>query len=320
MTRKIVYPDGDEHSTEILTGERLARLESLGSIEIYGDERHDDDSLVERLAGANAAISGWGMSNQVLAALPDLEVISFTGLGASTFIDIAEAERLGITVTHTLSAAETIAEHALGLMLDSARNLARLDRDIRNGTWNTTTLGMDLRNKTLGMIGFGRIAEALTPMVQALGMKVIVWTRNPDAERARQHGIEFTDLDQLLATSDVLSLHLLSTPQTDGLLDAERLRSIKPGAVLVNTARSSLLDEAVLAELLESGHIRAAGLDVFDDEPIAPDHPFKKLDNVVMTPHVAYNTPEALLEMYDTAIGNLVDYYAGEPRNVAGAG
>ena len=176
---------------------------------------------------------------------------------------------------------------------------------------------MDLRNKTLGLVGFGRIAEALTPMAQALGMKVIVWTRNPDPQRARQHGIEFTDLDQLLATSDVLSLHLLSTPHTDGLLNAERLRSIKPGALLINTARSSLLDQAVLLELLQSGHIRAAGIDVFDDEPIAPDHPFIELDNVVMTPHVAYNTPEALCEMYDTAIDNLIAFCAGKPRNVA---
>ena len=317
MVRKIVYPDGDEHSGEILTGERLARLESLGDVEIYCDERHDDDSLVERLAGANAAISGWGMSNRVLAELPDLEVISFTGLGASTFIDIAEADRRNITVTHTLSAASTIAEHTLGLMLDSARNIALLDRDIRDGTWNTTTLAMDLRGKTLGLVGFGRIAEALVPMVQALGMKVIVWTRNPDPQRAQRHGIEFVDLDQLLVNSDVVSLHLLSTPQTDGLLDAGRLRSMKPGVLLVNTARSSLLDEAALVELLQTGHIRAAGIDVFDDEPIAEDHPFKQLDNVVMTPHVAYNTPEALLEMYDTAIDNLLAYYSGAPKNVA---
>lgn len=317
MTRKIVYPDADEKSAEILAGERLAKLESLGEFKLYCDGRHDDDSLIERLAGANAAISGWGISNRVLAALPDLEVISFTGLGASTFIDIAEASRRNITVTHTLSAAATIAEHALGLMLDSARNISLLDRDIRRGTWNTTTLAMDLRNKTLGLVGFGRIAEALTPMAQALGMKVIVWTRNPDPQRARQHGIEFTDLDQLLATSDVLSLHLLSTPHTDGLLNAERLRSIKPGALLINTARSSLLDQAVLLELLQSGHIRAAGIDVFDDEPIATDHPFVELDNVVMTPHVAYNTPEALCEMYDTAIDNLIAFCAGKPRNVA---
>jgi D-3-phosphoglycerate dehydrogenase len=317
MTREIVYPDADEHSAEILSGERRAKLESLGEFKIYNDERHDDDTLIERLGGANAAISGWGVSNRVLAALPDLEVISFTGLGASTFIDIAEASRRNITVTHTLSAATTIAEHALGLMLDSARNISLLDRDIRRGSWNTTALAMDLRNKTLGLVGFGRIAEALTPLAQALGMKVIVWTRNPDPRRARQHGIKFIDLDQLLATNDVLSLHLLSTPQTDGLLNAERLRSIKPGALLINTARSSLLDQAVLVELLKSGHIRAAGIDVFDDEPIAPDHPFIELDNVVMTPHVAYNTPEALCEMYDTAIDNLVAFYAGNPSNVA---
>jgi D-3-phosphoglycerate dehydrogenase len=317
MVRKIVYPDADEVSAEILSGARLAKLQSLGEFVIYCDERHDDDTLIERLEGANAAISGWGIGNRALAALPELEVISFTGLGASTFIDIAEASRRNITVTHTLSAATTIAEHTLALMLDSARNINLLDRDIRRGSWNTTALAMDLRSKTLGLVGFGRIAEALTPMARALGMKVIVWTRNPDPQRARQHGVEFTDLDELLATSDVLSLHLLSTPQTDGLLNAERLRSIKPGALFINTARSSLVDQAVLAELLQSGHIRAAGIDVFDDEPIAPDHPFIELDNVVMTPHVAYNTPEALCEMYDTAIDNLVAFYAGESNNVA---
>jgi len=317
MTRKIVYPDADTTSLEILRGERLAKLENLGEVVIYPDVPADDETFIERLSGASAAISGWGLSNPVLAALPDLEVISFSGLGASTFIDIAEATRRNITVTHTLSAASTVAEHCLGLMLDAARNISHLDRDIRRGSWNTSTLGMDLRNTTLGLVGFGRIAAALVPMAQALGMKVIAWTRNPDPQRARRHGIEFTDLDQLLAMSDVVSLHLSSTPQTHGLLNADRLRAIKPGALLINTARSQLLDEATLIELLKSGHIRAAGIDVFDDEPIAADHPYIGLDNVVMTPHVAYNTPGALLEMYDTVVDNLVAFYAGNPQNVA---
>jgi D-3-phosphoglycerate dehydrogenase len=317
MTRKIVYPDADTTSLEILRGERLAKLENLGEVVIYPDVPADDETFIERLSGASAAISGWGLSNPVLAALPDLEVISFSGLGASTFIDIAEATRRNITVTHTLSAASTVAEHCLGLMLDAARNISHLDRDIRRGSWNTSTLGMDLRNTTLGLVGFGRIAAALVPMAQALGMKVIAWTRNPDPQRARRHGIEFTDLDQLLAMSDVVSLHLSSTPQTHGLLNADRLRAIKPGALLINTARSQLLDEAALIELLKSGHIRAAGIDVFDDEPIAADHPYIGLDNVVMTPHVAYNTPGALLEMYDTVVDNLVAFYAGNPQNVA---
>jgi D-3-phosphoglycerate dehydrogenase len=318
MTRKIVYPDADEKSAALVTGNRLAKLETLGEFEIFLDEQPDDAAFIERLADADAAISGWGLSNAVLAALPKLEVISFTGLGASTFIDIAEAARRNITVTHTLSAAGTIAEHTMALMLDAARHVSRLDRDLRNGSWNTDLYAMNLRGKTLGLVGFGRIAAAVVPLAQAFGMKVICWTRNATRERAEQYGIEFTDLDQLFATSDVVSLHLLSTAETDGLLDAKRLRSIKQGALLINTARSSLLDEAALADLLRSGHLGAAGIDVFDAEPVSAKHPFLELDNVVMTPHVAYNTPEALADMYDTAIDNLVAFYAGKPRNVAG--
>ena len=317
MTRRIVYPDAGENSAQIITGERLAKLEALGEFEIYCDDQPQDANIIARLADADAAISGWGVSNAVMAALPKLEVVSFTGLGASTFIDIAEASRRNITVTHTLSCATTIAEHTMALMLDTARHIGRLDREIRAGTWNTELYAMDLRGKTLGLIGFGRIAEAVVPLAQAFGMKVICWTRNPDDERARLHRIEFVELEQLLAGSDVVSLHLLSTAETNGMLDAARLKSIKPGAIVINTARSQLLDEAVLVELLRSGQIAAAGIDVFDQEPISPGHPYLELDNVVMTPHVAYNTPEALTEMYDTAIDNLVAFYSGNPQNVA---
>jgi len=318
MVRKIVYPDADKKSAQLVTGDRLAKLESLGEFTIYCDEEPDDAAFIERLADADAAISGWGLSNAVLAALPKLEVISFTGLGASTYIDIAEAARRNITVTHTLSTAGTIAEHTMALMLDAARHVSRLDRDLRKGFWNNDLYAIDLRGKTLGLVGFGRIAEALVPLAQAFGMKVICWTRNPTCDRADLHGIEFTDLEQLLKTSDVISLHLLSTAETDGLLDANQLQSIKQGALLVNTARSSLLDETALVDLLRSGHIGAAGIDVFDDEPVSPDHPFLELDNVVMTPHVAFNTPEALADMYDMAIDNLVAFYEGKPQNVAG--
>jgi D-3-phosphoglycerate dehydrogenase len=317
MTRKIVYPDAGESSARFLSGSRLAKLKSLGEFEIFVDDQPDDDVFIERLADANAAISGWGLSNAVLAALPKLEVVSFTGLGASTFIDIAETGRRNITVTHTLSAAATIAEHTMGLMLAAARHIGRLDREIRRGVWNTDRLAMDLRGKTLGLVGFGRIAQAVVPLAQAFGMTIIGWTRNPNQERADQYDIEFTGLDELLSSSDVVSLHLLSTPETNGLLDAKRLRSLKRGALLINTARSSLLDEATLVELLETGHIGAAGIDVFDSEPLAANHAYSELDNVIMTPHVAYNTPEAVAAMYDTAIDNLVAFYAGKPQNVA---
>jgi D-3-phosphoglycerate dehydrogenase len=317
MSRRIVYPDAEESLTSLFTGKRLDTLEQIGEFQIFYDAAPDDATFIERCAGAQAIISGWGMNNEVLAALQDVEVISFTGLGVSTFIDLEETTKRNITVTHTISTAETIAEHTMGLMLDVARHITRLDRDMRQGNWNMDVTGSELRGRTLGLIGFGRIAAAVTPLARAFGMKVISWTRNPGRRRAEQHGIEFVDLDDLLVSSDIISLHLSSTPETLGLLDAARLRSMKPGVLLINTARSGLLDESILVEMLKSSHIGGAGIDVFDQEPIPATHPFLELENVVLTPHVAYNTPEALAEMYDTAIENLVSFYAGKPRNVA---
>jgi phosphoglycerate dehydrogenase-like enzyme len=317
MSRKIVYPDAEDSLISLFTGSRLDTLDQLGEFKIHYGATPDDATCIARCAGAQAIISGWGMNNRVLAALPDVEVISFAGLGVSTFIDLAEAARRNITVTHTISAAHTIAEHTMGMMLDTARHITRLDRDMRQGNWNMDITGSELRGRTLGLVGFGRIAAAVAPLAQAFGMNVISWTRNPGSDRATQYGVEFVELDDLLATSDVVSLHLSATPETQRLLDAKRLRSMKPGVLLINTARSSLLDETALVELLRSGHVGAAGIDVFDHEPVSPSHPFLELDNVVLTPHVAYNTPEALVEMYDTAIENLVAYYAGKPQNIA---
>ncbi len=317
MVRKIVFPDAEESLAPLFTGLRLSILEELGEFIIFYGSQPDDETFIHRIADANAVISGWGLSNTVLAALPDLEIISFTGLGVSTFIDLAETTRRNITVTHTLSASETIAEHTMGLMLDAARHISRLDRDIRKGFWSTELVGLDLKGKTLGLVGFGRIAQAVVPLAQAFGMKVVCWTRNPNQQRAAQFNIDFMELDQLLTASDVISLHLSLTPETERLINADRLRLLKPGALIINTARSKIIDEKAFTELLRSGHIGAAGIDVFDDEPISPTHPFIEFDNVVMTPHVAYNTPDALEEMFDTAIENLVAYYSGRPQNVA---
>ena len=314
---KIVYPDADESVAHILSGGRLAKLEALGEFKIYYGSRPDDKTFINRIADANAVISGWGLSNAVLAAVTKVEVISFTGVGVSTYIDIAEATRQGITVTHTLSSAESVAEHTMGLMLDAARHISRLDRDIRRGQWHTQLAGMDLRGKTLGLVGFGRIAQAVVPLAKAFGMKVVSWTRNPGRERGDQHGVEFIELNELLGRCDVVSLHLSSTAETERLLDAQRLQSFKPGALLINTARGQIVDEAALAAVLKSRHIAAAGLDVFADEPMSPDSPLIELDNVIMTPHVAYNTPEALAGIYDTAIDNIVAFYSGKPENVA---
>ncbi len=205
---------------------------------------------------------------------------------------------------------------AISDTLAASRNIVLRDREIRQGMWNDFPC-FDLRGKTLGLIGYGRIAQFVTPLAQAFGMKVIVWTRSPNAEIASEFGIEFVDLDELLTSSDAISLHLHLNEDTEGFLSSELLRSTKPGVVIVNTARQQLLDETTLIELLETGHIGTLATDVFIVEPLPEDHPFRKMDNVVMTPHNAYNTPDATTAMCDVAIDNLEAYFAGNPTNVA---
>jgi len=317
MKRKIVFPDAPSSWELFFDEERLSRLNSIGEFTLgFCDDFPEPVTLIERIGDASGMISGCGVSNDVLEALPNLEVISFVGLGAASFFDLAEAARRGITVTHTLPPGPTIAEHTMALMLAASRKVALRDREIRQGLWNDLPI-FDLRGKTLGLVGFGRVAQATVPLAKAFGMNVVAWARSPKAEHASKYGIEFVALEELLAGSDVISLHLLLNQETEGLLSSKRLRLTKPGVVFVNTAREQLLDETTLIELLRSGHIRAMATDVFNEEPLSQDHPFNELDNVVMTPHNAYNTPEFTEILCDMAINNLEAYFAGNPKNIA---
>jgi len=317
MTRKIVFPDAPGSWSIFFNEDRISRLNSIGEFSLdYSDNHPSPETLIERIGDAEGMISGWGVNNDVLAALPNLKVISFVGLGVASFFDLAEASRRGVTITHGLSAASSVAEHTMALILSASRNIVLRDREIRQGAWNDFPC-FDLRGKTLGLIGYGRIAQFVTPLAQAFGMNVVAWTRNPNAEIASKYKIEFVALDDLMASSDVISLHLHLNKDTEGFLTPELLRSTKPGVVIVNTAREQLLDETALIEMLKAGHIGTMATDVFNVEPLPANHPFRKLDNVVMTPHNAYNTPDATAAMCDVAIDNLGAYFAGNPTNVA---
>ena len=317
MTRKIVFPDAPSSWEVLFNEERLSRLNAIGEFSLgICDDDPEPETLIERIGDATGMISAWGVSNDVLEALPNLEIISFIGLGVTNFFDLAEAARRGVTVTQGLSAAPSVAEHTMALMLAASRKIALRDRELRHGIWNDLPI-FDLRGKTLGLIGFGHIAQTVTPLAQAFGMNVIAWARSPDTKLALNHGIEFVSLEVLLASSDVISLHLQLNEDTEGLLSPDLLRSTKPGVVIVNTAREQLLDEPSLIELLKSGHVGAMATDVFNEEPVPGEHPFMELDNVVMTPHNAYNTPDATAAMCDVVIDNLEAYFAGTPKNVA---
>jgi D-3-phosphoglycerate dehydrogenase / 2-oxoglutarate reductase len=200
-----------------------------------------------------------------------------------------ELAGLGIEVHLIKGYGDTaVAECAIALMWEAARGIARMDREMRAGNWLRED-AMQLTGKTLGLIGFGGIAAEVARIASGSGMRVLAWNRAPKSAP----DVEFVTLDRLLAESHVVSLHLLLNDDTRGIVSRERIAAMRPGVILVNTARGALVDEAAMIDALKSGHIRHAGLDVFNIEPLPRDHPLTKLPNVTLSAHSAFRTPEA---------------------------
>jgi D-3-phosphoglycerate dehydrogenase / 2-oxoglutarate reductase len=224
----------------------------------------------------------------------DLKHIVFLGTGAASFVDIAAAERCGIKVSTISGYGDTtVAEHAMGLVFAAARHIATMHGIVRGGGWRPMQ-GMELRGKTLGIVGLGGIGREMARIAGGVGLNVIAYNRSPAAGTAA--------LDEVLAASDIVSLHLALNDATRGFLNRERLARTRRGVILVNTARAAIVDEAALVELLRSGHIGHYATDVFGKEPPAQDEPLLALDNVTLTAHAGYNTPDAAMTMYRRAI------------------
>ncbi len=239
------------------------------------------------------------MPTEIIRQCPDLRHIVFLGVGAASYMDVPALAALGVTV-HTIKGYgdRAVAEHTIALIFAAARDLARMDRGIRGGTWQPMG-GVELKDKVLGLVGFGGIGQEVARLGAALGMRVVAWNRSPVPDA----GVPMAALDEVLAQADILSLHLALNDETRGIIDAARLARLKPGAILVNTARGALVDEAALIAALESGRLRHAGLDVFAAEPLASDHPFTRLANVTLSAHAAFRTPEASETLLRRAIG-----------------
>ncbi len=236
------------------------------------------------------------MPTELVAQCAELKHIVFLGTGAASYMNVDELAGRGVTV-HTIKGYgdTAVAEHTIALMFAAAREVARMDREVRSGVW-TPQEGMQLHGKTLGVIGLGGIGREVAHIGKGLGMQVIGWNRT------RRAGVPLTELDDLLARADVVSINLVLNDETRGFLSRERIARMKPGAILVNTARGALVDEAALIEALRSGHIRHAGLDVFQDEPLKPGHPLAKMENVTLTSHAAFRTLEASMTLLRRAI------------------
>jgi D-3-phosphoglycerate dehydrogenase len=227
-----------------------------------------------------------------------LKHIVFLGTGAASFVDLAAAAGLGIKVSTISGYGDTtVAEHAIGLVFAAARHIATMHALVKGGGWRPMQ-GMELRGKTLGVIGLGGIGREMARIATGIGLKVVAWNRSPRPDAP----IPMVGIDELLRQSDILSLHLGLNDQTRGFLDRARLRKAKRGVIVVNTARAGVVDGPALIDLLKSGHVGHYATDVFAQEPVAPDEPLLRLDNVTLTAHAGYNTPEAAMTMYRRAI------------------
>ncbi|HEY0934990.1 MAG TPA: NAD(P)-dependent oxidoreductase [Trebonia sp.] len=321
MTPVIVLPDGDEHMAAILSRPAFAaRLDRLGGAAVYADVPADDDELVARIGAARVVILGQYLTGPVLRRLSALRLVAFTGTGAASFVDLDTAAECGIAVANVTRYGDSaVAEHALALTFALARRVAENDRAVRAGRW-AGAQGTELAGKSAGIIGYGGIGARFAGLLEAVGMRVTAWTLHPDPARLVSPAQRFVPLDELMAGCDVVSLHLMLTDGTRGLIGEPLLRSLKPGALLVNTARAELIAPGALEAVLADGRIRAA-LDVFETEPLAADSPLRTLPNVILSPHQGYNTPESLERMLDGVVANIENFLAGRPAGiVAGPG
>jgi D-3-phosphoglycerate dehydrogenase len=257
-----------------------------------------EEETISELQGVEAVLAGGGepYTERVLAALPQLRVIARAGVGYDR-IDVQAATRHGIVVTITPTANhEAVAEHALALMLAVAKNIIPNDQTVRQGGWRGA-LGRPLRGQTLGIVGLGRIGRSLAHRAVALGMKVIAYDVHTPHEFIERYGIRMVPLEELLAQSDVISVHCPLTPDTQGLFRREVFSKCKRGAIFINTARGGLVVERDLYQALTDGTLAGAGLDVFEVEPTTADNPLFRLPNVVLSPHVASADTRAMDDM-----------------------
>jgi D-3-phosphoglycerate dehydrogenase len=282
-----VFVDANESLAAVF--ERLRRNSDPG-LRIHRDADVTPEALPGVIGDAAIAIIDHTALPTVIAArCAELKHVVFLGTGARSYMNPEELAARGIAV-HTIKGYgdTAVAEATIALMWAAARNIALMDREMRSGQWLRED-GLQLTGKTLGLIGFGGIGAEVARIAAGSGMTVLAWNRTP---RQAPH-VSFVALERLLAESDVVSLHLLLTDETRGFLSPERITGMKQGAMLINTARGALVDEAAMIAALRSGQLRHAGLDVFDTEPLPADHPLTGLRNVTLSAHSAFRTPEA---------------------------
>jgi phosphoglycerate dehydrogenase-like enzyme len=283
----------------------------------FADHLADEDALVDRLTPFEVVVAmreRTPFPRILLERLPHLRLLVTTGRRNAS-IDVAAAAERGITVCGTGSHAAGPVELTWALILAVARQVPLEDASVRAGGWQET-VGTDLAGATLGVLGLGRLGERVARIGQAFDMDVVAWSQNLTGQRAAEVGVRLVGRDELFATADVLTVHLLLSDRTRGLVGRDELERMKPSAILVNTSRGPIVDEAALLDALNSSRIAGAGLDVFDTEPLAPDHPLRSAPRTVLTPHLGYVTEKTYEIFFREAVEDVAAFLAGSPIRV----
>ncbi len=297
----ILFLDASDALADVF---HAVKRETDPPVDVHTVAHVDPAELPAKLRGVSIVLNDHTfLPTEAMRQCPDVRHVVFLGTGARSYMDPGALAGLGITV-HTIKGYGDIAvaEHATALMWAAARGLAVMDRQMRAGAWQRME-GMQLGGKTLGLVGYGGIGAEMARLARGIGMRVLAWNRTPRAAE----GVTFAPIEQVLAESHVVSLHLLLTDETRHFLGAARLAQMRPGAILINTARAAVVDTEAMIAALRSGHLGHAALDVYDEEPLPPGHALTGLENVTLSAHSAFRTPEAS----ETLIRRALDIAAG---------
>jgi phosphoglycerate dehydrogenase-like enzyme len=306
---------------QIADSPTLARLKAYGEVRIHRTAPASPEEKIERVKDAHVILNSRGSvtwREADFVQLPRLKLIATCSVGTDS-IDLQAARTRGIVVSNQPGVnAKFVAEHMFGLMFAVAKNAASQTALLRQGLWQPTPNVM-LQGKRIGIVGTGAIGAEMARLARAIGMDVVAWSFNPNPRRAAALGVRFVSLEELLESADVVSLHVRLSEDSRGLIGAGQLAKMKPGAILLNGARGPVVDTVALTEALNAGAIAGAGVDVFDEEPVSVGAPLLRCERLVMTPHAADQTPEAVIATNEGAVDNVIAFLEGNPRvNAAG--
>lgn len=305
---KIAFLDDYHVAYEGTDGVR--RLREIGDVTIFTEPLPGPESL----RGYQALVATrerTKLTAEYLAALPDAKIIAQTGNHAY-HVDLEAAQKLGLVIAKATGGfCGAAGELAFGLMMAIMRKIPETDRAMHEGLW-PMPMTYVLRDKTLGIVGLGNIGKYVARIANAFGMKVIAWGSRLTPETAKAENCEYRSLEDLMAQSDVVSIHATLSPQTTGMINRDLLGRMKPTAYIVNTARGAIIDQAALIEVLQAGGIAGAALDVFDGEPLAADSPLRSLSNTILTPHLGWPTDEMYAQFATAAADAIIDHRNGK--------